>query len=95
MKQKFTSNLAYLIEDIVRSVLESGELELSGSGLFAHVENHIILFAWADLRDIAYSPDIENSLKKEILELLKEYDEDEDLTEWRMLNEYGRNLSKL
>lgn len=89
MKQRFTANLAYLIEDIVRSALESGELELSGSGLFINVENHFILFTWADLRDIAYSPDIENSLKKEILELLKEYDEDEDLTEWRMLNVFG------
>ena len=76
MKQTFTSNLAYLIEDIVRTVIDKGELSICCTGLFVRLEDNYILFTWADLRDISNSPDINNSLKNEIRELLKEYDED-------------------
>ena len=76
MKQRFTLNLAYLIEDIVSTVIDSGELDISGSGIFANLEDKLIFITWADFRDIAESPDINNSLKKQIRELLKEYDED-------------------
>lgn len=75
MKQRFTLNLAYLIEDIVSTVIDSGELDISGSGIFANLEDKLIFLTWADFRDIADSPDISNSLKKQIRELLKEYDE--------------------
>ena len=77
MKQRFTLNLAYLIEDIVSTVIDSGELDISGSGIFVNLEDKLIFFTWSDFRDIADSPDINNSLKKQIRELLKEYDEDE------------------
>lgn len=76
MKQRFTLNLAYLIEDILSTVIDSGELDISGSGISANLEDKPIFFTWADFRDIAESPDINNSLKKQIRELLKEYDED-------------------
>lgn len=76
MKQRFTLNLAYLIEDIVSTVIDSGELDISGSGIFANLEDKLIFITWADFRDIADSPDIfNNSLKKQIRKLLKEYDE--------------------
>lgn len=75
MKQRFTLNLAYLIEDIVSTVIDEGELSICCTGLFVRLEDNYILFTWADLRDIADSPDINNSLKKQIRELLKEYDE--------------------
>lgn len=77
MKQRFTLNLSYLIEDIFTAAIDSGELDISGSGIFANLEDKLIFFTWADFRDIADSPDINNSLKKQIRELLKEYDEDE------------------
>lgn len=76
MKQRFTLNLAYLIEDIMSTVIDSGELDISGSGIFVNLEDKLIFFTWSDFRDIADSPDINNSLKKQIRELLKEYDED-------------------
>lgn len=75
MKQRFTLNLAYLVEDIVSTVIDSGELDISCNGIFANLEDKLIFFTWADFRDIADSPDINNSLKKQIRELLKEYDE--------------------
>lgn len=76
MKQRFTLNLAYLIEDIVSTVIDSGELDISGSGIFANLEDKLIFITWQDFRDIADSPDIfNNSLKKQIRKLLKEYDE--------------------
>ena len=75
MKQRFTLNLAYLIEEIITTVIESGELDISVSGIFANLEDRLIFITWADFRDIADSPDINNSLKKQIRELLKEYDE--------------------
>ena len=75
MKQRFTLNLAYLIEDIVSTVIDSGELDINCSGIFANLEDKLIFFTWSDFRDIAESPDINNSLKKQIRELLKEYDE--------------------
>lgn len=77
MKQRFTLNLAYLIEEIISTVIDSGELDISGNGIFANLEDKLIFFTWSDFRDIAESPDINNSLKKQIRELLKEYDEDE------------------
>ena len=77
MKQRFTLNLSYLIEDIFSAAIDSGELDISGSGIFANLEDKLIFFTWADFRDIAESPDINNSLKKQIRQLLKEYDEDE------------------
>ena len=77
MKQRFTLNLAYLIEDIMSTVIDSGELDISGSGIFVNLEDKLIFFTWSDFRDIADSPDINNSLKKQIRELLKEYDENE------------------
>ena len=78
MKQRFTLNLSYLIEEIFTTVIDSGELDISGSGIFANLEDRIIFFTWSDFRDIAESPDINNSLKKRIREFLKEYDEDEE-----------------
>lgn len=78
MKQRFTLNLSFLIDDIMRVVIDSGTIPDSCNGLESYLDDTRILFTWNDLRDIANSPDIDKSLRKTVRELLKYYGEDEE-----------------
>lgn len=78
MKQRFTLNLAFLIEDIMRVVIDSGTISDRCNGLESCLDDTRILFSWDDLRDIANSPDIDKSLRKMLRELLTYYGEDEE-----------------
>lgn len=78
MKQRFTLNLSFLIDDIMRVVIDSGTISDSCNGLESYLDDTRILFSWNDLRDIANSPDIDKSLRKMLRELLTYYGEDEE-----------------
>lgn len=78
MKQRFTLNLSFLIDDIMRVVIDSGTIPDSCNGLESYLDDTRILFTWNDLRDIANSPDIDKSLRKTLRELLTYYGEDEE-----------------
>lgn len=78
MKQRFTLNLSFLIEDIMRVVIDSGTIQDSCNGLESCLDDTRILFTWNDLRDIANSPDIDKSLRKTLREILACYGEDEE-----------------
>lgn len=78
MKQRFTLNLSFLIDDIMRVVIDSGTIPDSCNGLESYLDDTRILFTWNDLRDIANSPDIDNTLRKTLRELLTYYGEDEE-----------------
>ena len=72
MKQRFTINLAVLMEEMVNSILHSGEIDTDNDGVWCTLNDELLLVSWADLMDIRDSPEVNKSLRDEIQEFMEE-----------------------
>lgn len=72
MKQRFTINLATLMEEMVHTILHTDEIDTDECGVWCIINDNILLVTWADLIDIRDSPDVNNSLRDEIQEFIEE-----------------------
>ena len=57
MKQRFTINLATLIEEMVHTIFHSDEIDTDESGVWCTLNGKYLLVTWADLIDIRDSAD--------------------------------------
>lgn len=72
MKQRFTINLATLMEEMVHTILHTDEIDTDECGVWCTINDNILLVTWADLIDIRDSPDVNKSLRDEIQEFIEE-----------------------
>ena len=72
MRQRFTINLATLMEEMVHTILHSDEIDSDECGVWCAINDNILLVTWADLIDIRDSPDVNKSLRDEIQEFMVE-----------------------
>ena len=72
MKQRFTINLAVLMEEMVNILLHSDEVDADDNGVWGTLNGEFIQLSWVDLMDIRDSPDINSSTKSDIQQLMEE-----------------------
>ena len=72
MKQRFSINLAVLMEEMVQILLHSDEIDADDNGVWDTLNGEFIQLSWADLKDIRDSPDINTSTKADIQQLMEE-----------------------
>ena len=72
MKQRFTINLAVLMEEMVQILLHSDEIDADDNGVWGTLNGEYIEITWGDLADIRDSPDINSSTKADIQQLMEE-----------------------
>ena len=72
MRQRFTINLATLMEEMVHTILHTEEIDTDECGVWCNINDNILLVTWADLMDIRDSPDVNKSLRDEIQEFMEE-----------------------
>ena len=72
MKQRFSINLAVLMEEMVQIFLHSDEIDADDNGVWGTLNGVFIQLSWADLMDIRDSPDINSSTKADIQQLMEE-----------------------
>lgn len=72
MKQRFTINLAVLMEEMVQILLHSDEIDVDDNGVWGTLNGEYIEITWGDLADIRDSPDINSSTKSDIQQLMEE-----------------------
>lgn len=72
MKQRFSINLAVLMEEMVQILLHSDEIDADDNGVWGTLNGEFIQLSWADLMDIRDSPDINSSTKADIHQLMEE-----------------------
>ena len=72
MRQTFTINLAVLMEEMVNSILHSGEIDTDNDGVWCTLNDELLLVSWVDLMDIRDSPDISKAIKNGIQQFMEE-----------------------
>lgn len=72
MKQRFTINLAVLMEEMVHIILHTDEIDKDECGVWCTINDNILMVTWADLIDIRDSPDVNKSLRDEIQQFMEE-----------------------
>lgn len=71
MRQRFTINLATLMEEMVHTILHTDEIDTDECGVWCTINDNILLVTWADLIDIRDSADFKQ-LADEIQEFIEE-----------------------
>ena len=72
MKQRFSINLAVLMEEMVHILLHSDEIDADDNGVWGTLNGEFIQLSWADFMDIRDSPDVNKSLSDEIQQFMEE-----------------------
>lgn len=72
MRQNFSLNLAILMEEVVRIILRSEEIDSNECGVWCTLNGEMLLVTWADFMDIRDSPDVSKSLRDEIQKFIVE-----------------------